>query len=233
MAGAVGGVAGPTDRGLAVLGRVAAEAALVDLALGGAVERQAHVLEVEDGVDRLLRQDLGGVLVDEVVAALDGVEGVPLPVVVLDVGERGGHAALGRAGVRAGRVELRDDGGAGVRPGLDRGAHPRAPGADDDDVVLVVVDAVDDGVLVGRGGSGGSGHSSFRGTVVRRRDRSRRRWSSRRGGQAEQMDGSMSAGALAGHGSNVQTTRVPRRSRTAAETTSVPSSTRRTAGRPT
>ena len=112
MAGAVGGVAGPADGRLAVVAGVAAEAALVDLALGRAVERQAHVLEVDDRVDGLLRQDLGRVLVDQVVAALDGVEGVPLPVVLLDVGERGGHAALRRAGVGAGGVELRDYRGA-------------------------------------------------------------------------------------------------------------------------
>ena len=109
VAGAVGGVAGPAHRRLAVVAGVAAEAALVDLAVGRAVERQAHVLEVEDRVDRLLREDLGGILVDEVVAALDGVEGVPLPGVLFDVGERRGHAALRRARVGAGRVELRDD----------------------------------------------------------------------------------------------------------------------------
>ena len=97
MAGAVRRVAGAADGRLAVVAGVAAEPALVDLALGRAVERQAHVLEVEDRVDRLLREDLGGVLVDQVVAALHGVEGVPLPVVLLDVRERGGHAALRRA----------------------------------------------------------------------------------------------------------------------------------------
>lgn len=45
VAGAVGRVAGAADRGLAVVAGVTAEAALVDLALGRAVERQAHVLE--------------------------------------------------------------------------------------------------------------------------------------------------------------------------------------------
>ena len=142
VAGAVGGVARAAHRGLAVVGGVAAEAALVDLALGRAVERQAHVLEVDDGVDRLLGEDLGGILVDEVVAALDGVEGVPLPRVLFDVRERRGHAALRRAGVRAGRVELRDDRGLRTRAGLDRRAHAGAAGAHDDDVELVVVDAV-------------------------------------------------------------------------------------------
>ena len=40
---------------------------------------------------------IGRGLVDQVVAALDRVEGVPLGVVLLDVGERRAHAALGRA----------------------------------------------------------------------------------------------------------------------------------------
>ena len=84
-----------------------------------------------------LAHDLGGVLVDQVVAALDGVEGVPLPVVLLDVGQGGAHAALRRAGVGAGRVELGEHRGAGALAGLERRAHAGAAGADDDDVVLV------------------------------------------------------------------------------------------------
>ncbi len=137
VAGAVGGVAGAADRGLAVVAGVAAEAALVDAPLGGAVERQAHLLQVDHGVDGLAAHHLGGVLVDEVVAALDGVEGVPLPVVLLDVGERGAHAALRRAGVGAGRVELGQHGGARALAGLEGRAHAGAAGADDHDVVDV------------------------------------------------------------------------------------------------
>ncbi|MEI2716660.1 MAG: hypothetical protein V9E98_06655 [Candidatus Nanopelagicales bacterium] len=113
------------------------EAALVDAALRSAVERQAHLLEVQDSVDGFLAHDLGGVLVDQVVTALDGVEGVPFPVVVLDVGERGAHAALSRAGVGARRVELGEHGCAGALARLERRPHPGAAGPDDDDVVLV------------------------------------------------------------------------------------------------
>jgi hypothetical protein len=51
---AVGGVAGAAHRGLAVVAGVPAEPALVDLALGGAVERHPHLLEVDDRVDGLL-----------------------------------------------------------------------------------------------------------------------------------------------------------------------------------
>jgi flavin-dependent dehydrogenase len=137
VAGAVGGEARAADRGLTVVAGVAAEPTLVDLALRGAVERQPHLLEVDDRVDRLAAHDLGSVLVDEVVAALDGVEGVPLPVVLLDVGEGGAHAALGRAGVGPGGVELGQHRGAGALARLERCPHARAARSDDDDVVLV------------------------------------------------------------------------------------------------
>ena len=122
---------------LAVVAGVTAEAALVDLALGRAVERQPHLLEIEDGVDGFLRHHLGGVLVHEVVTALDGVERVPLPVVLLDVGEGRAHAALGRAGVGTRGVDLGEDGGVRALTGLDGRAHARAAGADDHHVVLV------------------------------------------------------------------------------------------------
>src|SRR4030095_11116051 len=117
VAGAVGGEAGAANGPGAVVVGVAAEAPLVDLAVGGAVERHPHVLQVVDGLDRLPAHDLGRVLVDQVVAALDGVEGMPLPVVLFDIGQGGAHATLGRAGVGTGRVQLGDD----RRPGTPRG----------------------------------------------------------------------------------------------------------------
>ncbi len=137
VAGAVRGVARPAHGGLAVVAGVSAEPALVDASLGGAVERHAHLLEVQHRVDGFLAHDLDGVLVGEVVAALDGVEGVPLPVVIFDVGQRRAHSALRRAGVAAGRVQLRQHCGACPRTGLDRGPHARASCADDHDVVAM------------------------------------------------------------------------------------------------
>ena len=137
VAGAVGGVTRAAHRSLAVIAGVPAEAALVDAALGGPVERHAHLLQVEHRVDGLLAHDLDRVLVGQVVTALDGVEGVPLPVVLFDVGQRGAHATLRRAGVAARRIELGQHRGAHPRTGLDRGAHAGAAGADDDDVVAM------------------------------------------------------------------------------------------------
>src|SRR5665648_348946 len=127
----------PVHRGLAMVAGVPAELALVDQAVRGAVERQPHVLEVQHRIDGLAGHHLRGVLVHQVVTALDGVERVPLPVVLLDVAEGGAHPALGRAGVRPGGVELAEHGGAGPGGRLERRPHPRAPGADDEDVVLV------------------------------------------------------------------------------------------------
>ena len=106
MAGAVGGVAGAPHRLAGVVVGVAAEEALGDAAVGGAVEGQPHVLELVDRRHGLAAQELDGVLVAEVVAALDRVVGVPFGAVGLFVAERGADAALGGAGVRADRVEL-------------------------------------------------------------------------------------------------------------------------------
>ena len=138
VAGPVGGEARAADRRLAVVAGVAAEPALVDLAVGRPVERQAHVLQLDDRLDRLARQDLGRVLVDQVVAALDRVVHVPLPVVLLLVAEGGADAALGGAGVGAGRVQLGQDRGLDAVAGqLERGPQAGAAGADDDRLVVV------------------------------------------------------------------------------------------------
>ena len=138
VAGAVGGVAGAPDRAFAEVAGVAAEAALVDPAVGRAVEGQAHVLELEHRVDRFAGQNFGRVLVDEIVATLDGVEHVPFPVVFFGVAEGGADAALGGAGVRARRVELADDRDVGLAGHLDRRHQAGAAGADDDRIVSVI-----------------------------------------------------------------------------------------------
>ena len=83
------------------------------------------------------REDLDRVLVADVVRALDRVVGVDLGVVLGRVAERRVDASLGRAGVRARRMELRDHRHVGARVvGLDRGAHASAARSDDEHVVL-------------------------------------------------------------------------------------------------
>ncbi len=143
VTGTVRRVARAADGCLAMVAGVAAEAALVDAAFRGAIEGQAHLLQVEDRVDGLLAHDLGGVLVYQVVTTLDRVEGVPLPVVLLDVGQGGAHAALGRAGVGAGGVELGQHGGATPLAGFECRAHTSAARTHDDRVVFVNLHRLD------------------------------------------------------------------------------------------
>src|SRR5690606_35182870 len=83
VAGAVGSRAGALrGRTLAVAGGHAAERTLVDLAVLGAGERHAVVLQLDDGRDGLAAHVLDGVLVAQPVRPLDGVVEVVAPVVL-------------------------------------------------------------------------------------------------------------------------------------------------------
>ena len=150
MAGAVGGGAGALGDALAVVGRHAAERALIDLALFGARERHPPMIEFIDRRRRVAAEIFDRVLIAEPVRALDGVVHVPAPVVDAHVAERGGNAALRGDGMRARRKHLRDAGGLQTRVrAADAGAKPRAAGADDDHVERVVGDRI--GLLSDRG----------------------------------------------------------------------------------
>ena len=101
------------------------------------------MLELDDRRDRLAAHVFDGVLVAQPVRPLDGVVHVPAPVVLAHVAERGADAALGRHGVAAGREDLGDAGGLQARLAhAEGGAQAGAAGADHDDVVGVVDDAV-------------------------------------------------------------------------------------------
>ncbi len=104
---AICGVAAASNRAFTIVARMSTEATLIDLAVGGAIEWQAHALKFNYGRNCLTREHLGRILVGEVVATLDGVEHVPLPVVLFNVSERGANATLRSTGMRAGRIELR------------------------------------------------------------------------------------------------------------------------------
>jgi hypothetical protein len=133
--GAVGRRTGALHRFLAEVRGVPAERALVDRAVGVAVERHPEVLELVDDLRRRLAHVLDRILVAEPVRALDRVIHVPEPVVLGHVGERGTDAALRRDSMRARREHLREHGDR--QPGfgeLQRRAHARAAGADDDRV---------------------------------------------------------------------------------------------------
>ena len=129
-------VAGDVGRvgGARLAGR--AERPLRDPAVLGAREDGAPVLELVDVAGRLVAEDLDRVLVAQVVGALDRVVGVLLGVVLGGVPERGVDPALGRAGVAAHRMDLREKRDVGAEiVRLDRGAHARQAGADDEHVV--------------------------------------------------------------------------------------------------
>ena len=143
MTGAVGGGAGALRLAFAVFQRHAAERALIDLAVLGARERHAPVLELVNGFGRVADHVFDGILVAEPVRPLDGVVHVPAPVVRMHVAERGRDAALGCDRVRAGRKHFCDAGGA--QAGLaaaDHGAQAGAAGANHHDVIGVVFDRI-------------------------------------------------------------------------------------------
>ena len=143
VAGAVGGGAGALRGALAVMRGHAAERALVDLAVLAARERQAPMFQLVHRLRRVAAQIFDRVLVAEPVGALDGVVHVPAPVVLAHIAERGGDAALRRDGMGAGREHLGDAGGAQARfAAADHGAQPGAAGADDDDVIGMILDRV-------------------------------------------------------------------------------------------
>ena len=143
VAGTVGGGAGALRLSLAVVQRHAAERALVDLAVLGARERHAPMLELVDGLGRVAHHVFDRVLVAEPVRPLDGVVHVPAPVVGMHVAEGRRNAALRCDRMRARREHLGDAGGAQAGFGAaDHGAQAGAAGANDHDVVGVVLDRI-------------------------------------------------------------------------------------------
>ena len=94
---------------------MAAEVALADQAVGGAVEQGAPLLQLPHPLGRLLGVQLGHAPVVEQLAAAHGVAEVDLPVVFgLQVAHGRGDAALGHHGVRLAEQALADDGGPGA-----------------------------------------------------------------------------------------------------------------------
>ena len=78
---------------------VATKTTLVDLAIWSPVEGKTHVFQVNHSVNSFFCQNLCCVLVYEVVATFNGVEGVPFPAVFFHVGQSCSHTALRCTGV--------------------------------------------------------------------------------------------------------------------------------------
>jgi len=142
VTGAVGGGAGAGGLLAAEVFRLAAEGALVDLAVVQPRERQAHVFELVHRAGGLAAHELDRVLVAEPVAALDRVVHMPFPAVVVDVGERGSDAALRRHRVRARGENFRHHRDLVVRAReLQRRAQAGAAAADDERIEAARVHA--------------------------------------------------------------------------------------------
>ena len=106
----VGGIARAAHRPLPKVVGVTAERPLGNLAIRCAVKGQAPVLQFIDCLDGFARHDFGGILVDQVVAALDRVEHVPFPKVLLGIAQRCADASLGCPSVGTGGIELAEYG---------------------------------------------------------------------------------------------------------------------------
>ena len=102
----IGGSAGTLNRFFAEVGGMPAERSLIDRAIGIAIEGHAEVLKLVDHLGRHLAHVLDRVLVAEIVGPLDGVEHMPVPVVLAHVAERRTDTALRGHGMRAGREDL-------------------------------------------------------------------------------------------------------------------------------
>ncbi len=139
VAGAVGGGADPLHRhALPVFGGMAAERALIDLALFGARKRHTVVFQFIDRLWRFAGDIFHRVHVAEPVRTLDGVEHVPLPAVGSHVAQGCGNSALSGHGMRTGRKDLRHAGGAqALFCHAERGAQTGPAGPDDDHVIFM------------------------------------------------------------------------------------------------
>ena len=116
---------------------VAAEVALVDPAVLGAIEHRAPGLELAHAIGSLLGVDLRHPPVVDVLTAAHGVGKMHAPVVaVVVVAHGGGHAAFRHHGVSLAEERFADqaDRNPGIR-GLDRGTQSGTTRPDDQDVV--------------------------------------------------------------------------------------------------
>ncbi len=113
----------------------AAEGAQGDAALVVAVEGHTHEFQLYDALRSLAAEDIGGVLVSQVIAALDGIEGVLFRGIVCAQG--GIDSPLGGCGVAANGMYLGDYGDIGAfAVGFQGGSHAGQPGADDNYVMF-------------------------------------------------------------------------------------------------
>ena len=93
--GVIGRVAGPLDGCLTVLPGVASEVPLGYPAVRGAAEGNPHVFELVDCPRGVSYHDLDGILIPQVIAALDRIKEMPFPSVLFFIAQSGGDPSLG------------------------------------------------------------------------------------------------------------------------------------------
>ena len=131
VAGTISGGAGARRLLAAVVLALTAEGALVDASAVQARERHAEMLQLDHQPRGGAAHVFDRVLIAEIIAALDGVVHMPVPVVRRHVGQRRIDAALGGNRMRSGREDFGHH--RHVRLGLrqlQRGAQAAATGAD-------------------------------------------------------------------------------------------------------
>ena len=118
---------------------VAAESALQDSAIVGAIEKRAPLLEFAHAVRRFLRVELRHAPVVEEFSAAHGVAEVRAPVVGgIHVGHGRGDSAFGHHGVRFAQQRFANDANVrALRQRFDRRAQSRAARADDQNIMFV------------------------------------------------------------------------------------------------
>jgi hypothetical protein len=87
VSGAVGGVTGTTHRFFSEIAGVPAEATLADAPFWCSVEGQAHVLQLDNRIDRFLGQYQSRILIGQIITAFYGVISVPQRFVFFQVAQ--------------------------------------------------------------------------------------------------------------------------------------------------
>jgi len=106
--------------------RMTTKRTLGNATIRSSIERQSHVFQIVDHRNRFVAHNLDRILIREIIRSFDGVEDVPLRVILFDVAQSRADAALSGAGVRASWVELADHSGLCIARGVE-GSHQ--PGA--------------------------------------------------------------------------------------------------------
>ena len=91
-------------------------------------------------LDRLLAHDINRILIGEIIAAFDRIEGVPFGPVFFQIAQGRADPSLGSARMAAGGIEFCQDGRIAALAGVESGHQAGAARADNDSFKLMRVD---------------------------------------------------------------------------------------------